>query len=429
MIVIWVAQGRGGTGAGIAQVIESVPRQLYAASESVLEPESVEPRGEVGLAVQNAFRGVAFRPASGDAGDDSPGSAGGGSHAGDGGYAHIEVPADVAIPKRAAQVELVAKAMVQADRAHIRVSFLVVVFGQAIPGIPVNPHGLTIEKRKTVVRNVVLVLKKVIEGHLCRRAKAEGEGWSESLAGYFDMISVDDIGVLGHGVYPQSDRGREWLVDVRGAAEVRAATGVGRSIVEALETGGLADLVDDTAGGAPPEIDRCGPLEHFDGLDIKGVSEISTLIAHPIEVHIVARAETAQGEVVALSAAAFACRDADAGDITHRIAQGGRRLFLENLPWHNGDGLGNVLDRLGQTLQSQVRHDIGINLVGDYHRGQGEFLFLFLFRPEGISCQSERKRHGSADTLTGGKSDLVEDFIPPSFIGAFFLSTHGSSNV
>ena len=244
------------------------------------------------------------------------------------GYTRIDVAADVAITECAAQIQIVAKAMVQADGADISVSLFVVVFGQAIPGIPVDPHGFAVEKRKTVVRNVVLVLKKVTEGHLGRRAKAEGEGWSEALAGYFDMISVDDIGVLGHGVYPQSDRGREWLVDVRGAAEVRAAAGAGRPIVEALETGSLADLVDDAAGGAPSEVDRCGSLEHFDVFDIEGVAEIGPLIADAIQVHVVARAEAAQGEAVPLRAASFTGGDTDAGNIAHRIAQARRRLFV-----------------------------------------------------------------------------------------------------
>jgi hypothetical protein len=62
--------------------------------------------------------------------------------------------------------------------------------------------------------------------------------------------------------------------------------------------------------------------------------------------------------------------------------------------------------------------------------GQREFFLLLLFRwfwfrRETVGCQSERKGHGSADTLTGGEGDLVEDLIPPSFIGTFFLSTHG----
>jgi hypothetical protein len=196
-------------------------------------------------------------------------------------------------------------------------------------------------------------------------------------------------------------------------------------IVEALETGSLADLVDDTAGGAPSEVDRCGPLEHFDGLDIKGVSEIDTLIPHPIQVQVVAHVETAQGEVIPLSAAAFARRDTDTGDIAQCIAQGCCCLFLENLSGDNGDRLRNVLYRLGQTLQSKVWHNIRITFVGDDYRGQRELFLLFWFRREGIGCQSEGKGHGSADALTGGKGDFVEEFIPPSFIGASFLSTHG----
>ena len=115
--------------------------------------------------------------------------------------------------------------MVQADGADIGVSFFIVVLGQAIPGIPVNSHRFAIEKRKTVVRNVVFVLKQVTEVHLGRRAKAQAESWSETLAGCFDMISVDNIGVVGHGVQTKSHRRAERLIDVRGAAEIRAAAG------------------------------------------------------------------------------------------------------------------------------------------------------------------------------------------------------------
>ena len=50
--------------------------------------------------------------------------------------------------------------MVQADSADVGVCLFIVVLGQAIPGIPVDPHGFAMEKRKTVVRNVVFVLKK-----------------------------------------------------------------------------------------------------------------------------------------------------------------------------------------------------------------------------------------------------------------------------
>ena len=202
----------------------------------------------------------------------------------------------------------------------------------------------------------------------------------ETLAGYFDMISVDDIGVVGHGVQTKSHRRAERLIDVRGAAEVRAASGAAGPIVEALELGSLADLVDDPAGGAATEVDRCGSLEHFDVLNIEGVAEIGPLIADAIQVHVVARAEAAQGEAVPLRATSFTGGDTDAGNVAHRVAQARRRLFVHDFSWHNGDGLGNVLHRLGQTLQPQVRHDIRILLLGDCYLGQREFFLLLLFR-------------------------------------------------
>ena len=74
------------------------------------------------------------------------------------------------------------------------------------------------------------------------------------------MIAIDDIGVVGHGVQTKSHRRAERLIDVRGAAEVRAAAGAGRPIVEALELGSLADLVDDPAGGTATEVNGRGSL-------------------------------------------------------------------------------------------------------------------------------------------------------------------------
>ena len=102
MIVIWVVKGCAGTGAGIPEVIECFPGQLHPASERVPEAEGVEPPGKIGLAVRDAFRGVAVRPASGNSGDCCTGSAGSGSYAGEGWYTRFNVAADVAIAECAA---------------------------------------------------------------------------------------------------------------------------------------------------------------------------------------------------------------------------------------------------------------------------------------------------------------------------------------
>src|SRR5262249_31879363 len=144
--------------------------------------------------------------------------------------------------------------MVQADGANVRVSFFIVVLGQAIPRTAVNPHGFTVEKGKTVVRNIVFVLEKITEVHLSRRAKTQGESWGDSLPAHFDMVAIDNIGVVGQGVQTKSHRRAERLIYVRGATEVRAAAGAGRPVVEALEWGSLVALVDDPAGGAATEV-------------------------------------------------------------------------------------------------------------------------------------------------------------------------------
>ena len=316
MIVIWVVQSRRRTGAGIPEVIESVQRHLEAASERVPEAEGVEPRGKIGLAVPDGFRGVAFRPASSDAGDDSPGPASDRRGANGCGYAHIQVSTDIAIPCCAAQIQSVAELMVQADSADVGVCLFIVVLGQAIPGIPVDPHGFAIEKRKTVVRNVVFVLEKIIEVHLGRCAEPDGERRSDALPAHFDVVAIDDIGSVGHGVQTKSHRRTERLIDVRGAAEVSAAAGAEGPCVVGLELGSLADLVDDPAGGTATEVNGRGSLEHFNALDIEGVAEIGPLIAHAVQIYVVPSVEAAQGEIVALRAAAFPRRDTDAAYIS-----------------------------------------------------------------------------------------------------------------
>src|SRR5262245_3623052 len=292
--------------------------------------------------------------------------------------------------------------MVQADGADIRVSFFIVVLGQAIPGTAVNPHGFTVEKRKTVVWNVVFVLKKITEVHLSRRAKAQAESWADSLPTHFDVVAIDNIGSLCHGVQAQSDRGRERLVDIGGAAEKSAAAGAQDPVVAGLKLGGLADLVDDAAGGTATKVDGSRPLEHFDVLDIERIAKISSLIADAVQVHVVARAETAQGEAIALRSAGFTSGNTDASNIAQRIPQGIRLLLVHDLSWDDGDRLGNVLNRLRETLQSEFGNDVGTLLFGDSHRGQCELFFLFWlrhlwFRCESIGCQSEREGDGPPD--------------------------------
>ena len=80
-------------------------------------------------------------------------------------------------------------------------------------------------------------------------------------AGHFDVIAVYDIGAVGHGVQAKSHRRGERLVDVRGTAEEVSAAGAECSVVKTFETGGLADLVDDPAGGTAAEVNGSRALE------------------------------------------------------------------------------------------------------------------------------------------------------------------------
>src|SRR5262249_22447102 len=100
----------------------------------------------------------------------------------------------------------------------------------------------------------------------------------------------------------------------------------------------------------------------------------------------VARAETAQGEAVPLRATGFTRGNTDAGNIAQRIPQGIRLLLIHDLSWDDGDRLGNVLNRLGQTLQSEVGNDVGTLLFGDCHLGHADLSFFFGSGPRGSAA-------------------------------------------
>ena len=103
-------------------------------------------------------------------------------------------------------------------------------------------------------------------------------------------------------------------VEIGGQAACAVGSGVEGSREKAVHVGEFGGLVDDAARGAAAEIGGIGTLNDFDFFQVEGVAVVAAEVAHAIDVEIVAGAEAADRQVVALRAA-FAGGNADTGDI------------------------------------------------------------------------------------------------------------------
>src|SRR5262249_6316991 len=100
----------------------------------------------------------------------------------------------------------------------------------------------------------------------------------------------------------------------------------------------------DTAGGTAAESRGRRPLDYIHFLQVKRVAVVAAEIAHAINVKVVTRAESTDGEVVALCAA-FARGNADACDVSQRVAKRGGILLRHHLLPYNIHRLRRVAER------------------------------------------------------------------------------------
>ena len=97
-----------------------------------------------------------------------------------------------------------------------------------------------------------------------------------------------------------------------------------------------------------PNVTDDGPCSTSTSCSVERIAIVAAEIAHAVDEEIVAGGESADGQVVALRAA-FAGRQADAGNVAQRVAQRGDALLLHHLLRNGGDGLRRVEQRLRST--------------------------------------------------------------------------------
>src|SRR5690606_32975204 len=139
-----------------------------------------------------------------------------------------------------------------------------------------------------------------------------------------------------------------------------------RAADEAHELGLLGEQVYVAAGRAAAGLRRGGAFHHLDLLGVEGVAGVAGEVADAVDEDVVARAEAAQGEVVAAGpAAAFARGHRDARDVAQHVAQARRGLLLHHFPGDDADRLRRVLD----LAQAAVERVDPLALAGDDDRG------------------------------------------------------------
>src|SRR5579862_1398919 len=95
----------------------------------------------------------------------------------------------------------------------------------------------------------------------------------------------------------------ERLIDVERCPAGEIGSGGNTARDESSKCRGFARLIYDPAGGAASERDRRRALKHLDFLHVEWVTVVAAEIPHAVDEKVVARRETADGQIVTLGAA------------------------------------------------------------------------------------------------------------------------------
>ena len=95
---------------------------------------------------------------------------------------------------------------------------------------------------------------------------------------------------------------------------------------------------------ASAERRRRRPLQNLHFLRVERIAIVTAKIAHAIDEQIVARGESADGEVIALRPA-FTGREAYPGNVTQRVAKRSCALLLHELMGHDSNSLRSIEKR------------------------------------------------------------------------------------
>src|SRR6185503_7037292 len=94
--------------------------------------------------------------------------------------------------------------MIKFRRANIGPGVFEVFLGEAVPCLPINANYPSMEKRSSIIGNVVLVLRQIAQSKLRRGAESEGNGWRKTVTLVLGEIAFCHIVAVCHQIQTQS---------------------------------------------------------------------------------------------------------------------------------------------------------------------------------------------------------------------------------
>ena len=319
---------------------------------------------------------------------------------------------------------LVVEVVLEHRREHVHVDLLFGDIAIAEIGLRVDARQRTVvvgvqRERNAVLRQVVVALVQVGQRDPRIRAQPDRQRGREAPALEVLVVAARHVVLVRHRVEAQRGAVLEIEVAVGRDAPITVAAEAQREGMGIAFARGLAHQIDVAADRTGTGNGGVGAVDQFDRFQIEGIAaRVLGAVADTVGGDVAAGGEAAQIDAVAVTAAAFAGAEGDAGQGAEHIAQAEQVLLVHHCLGHHRDGLRRVQKRLG------VFHGAGLLLAFSDDFDLVEFLDAGTGIGGrfgvGVGAEGERERRderlqgqdrvihgGFRDAIDGGELDLA----------------------
>src|SRR5262249_47378725 len=146
-------------------------------------------------------------------------------------------------------------------------------------------------------------------------AESKRKTRSDAPAVVVDDIASGDAAVMTHRVQTERGAVRDRDVDVARSAHKAGIAEAERASHHAVDRRALADHVDRSAGGSAARERGLWSFDDFDLLEIERIARLRSEVADAVHEDVVARAESAQHQVVTGGLSTFSGHHGESGDV------------------------------------------------------------------------------------------------------------------
>ena len=252
-----------------------------------------------------------------------------------------------AVAAKVLQAQAVAEVVLEFDGERVSLNFFLVDILPAEKRITIDAsQTLTIKRRHTIIRHVVVVLMQIAEGQTRRITQAQQQRRRNAPALTIHIVAAWHIILMGHQVEAHGAAGAhtiQGLVGVQGQAVVVVGAQAGANFSEVTLKRLLADLVDAAAGGAGAAEYRVGAFDDLNSFNIESVGTVVLrAVAQTVDLHVGVGTEATDVDAVARTTTTLTGVEGDAGNVgQHFFHAQGFLLFEQRLRYH-GDGLWGI---------------------------------------------------------------------------------------